>query len=68
MDPTAKLRFLWKRCTSAALLPVVVGCATAVPTGTPGVSTIGRDTVLYEGPELIMSLDTRLARQTVGSD
>jgi hypothetical protein len=46
----------------------LVGCATGVPTDTPGVRAIGDETVVYDGPELSMSLNTREARRHLGSE
>jgi hypothetical protein len=46
----------------------VVGCSTGVPTDTPGVLEIGDETVVYDGPELSMSLNTREAKRHIGSE
>ena len=48
---------------------VVVGaCSSAVPTGDPGVSAIGRHTRLYEGAELEVVLAAGYAAGHVGED
>jgi hypothetical protein len=45
-----------------------LACSSAIPTETPGVSEVGENTRLYEGPDLLAAIGTRFAEQNLGKE